>query len=548
MNAAGFSYDTVANGTVNFRGEESIPGHLNATSIVTSSTSKDGSRLLQAATIGVGSADPHKAVNTTEAAIRALWLSLFVWIQDFPEYKSHDNNLGLWAASYGGHYAPALYDFTVAQNKRQNFKMHITSIGLLNACVDALVQLPEYPEMAFNNTYGLQLIDKRTYDSAKRAWDAIGGCRDQIVACRNASTSLLDASHPYSSGSLGTNSNINGLCHDANAFCGKHIASLVSSSGRDFFDLGHRSYFLSEPTLHTHLGYLRQADVQAALGVAVNFTDQSTSIAHAFARTGDNLLGSYTEILAKALDDGVRVSMVYGDRDYACNWLGGEALSLAIASTSSRYVASAKKGGFSGAGYQSMIIPGGDRNGRAYVRQHGNLSFTRVLDSGHTVNTAWPAVGLAVFHRSVEGVDIGTGLVSLNSQAATKEAPYSTQGPSSTWHIKNELPSNAYDEEGMCYSLALSFCSDHQLNAYLKGNARVKDYWVLDYGDGTCSPNPVEPCVGGKGKEQIQTLLRGEGSEYLGNAVNDVMRNVGWIIGTCAVVALVVWLYFPVGE
>lgn len=544
MGDAGFSYDTVANGTINFRGEESIPGHFNTSPIATSSIFKEGDRLLQPATIGLGSADPHKAINTTEGAIRVLWLSLLVWIQNFPEYKSQDNNLGLWTASYGGHYAPALYEFTVAQNRRQHFKMHITSIGLLNACVDALVQLPAYAEMAFNNTYGLQLINRSTYESAKTAWNALGGCRDQIVACRNASASLSAPSL-----NLGTNSSINRLCHNANAFCGKHTASLISSSGRDFFDLGHRSYFLSEPTLHTHLGYLRRANVQAALGAAVNFTDHSTSIARAFARTGDNLLGNYTAVLAKALDDGVSISMVYGDRDYACNWLGGEALSLAIASSSSRYAAETNRGGgFSGAGYQSVIIPGGDRNGRAYVRQYGNLSFTRVLDSGHTVNTAWPAVGLAVFNRSVSRVNIGTGLVSLDSRMTTKQAVYSTQGPRSTWHIKNELPSNAYDEEGMCYSLALSFCSDRQLNTYLKGDARVKDYWVVDYGDGKCSPNPVEPCVRGKGKEPIQLLLPAQGSGFLGNTLDDVMPNVGWIIGTCAVVAIAVRLYCPVGE
>lgn len=34
--------------------------------------------------------------------------------------------------------------------------------------------------------------------------------------------------------------------------------------------------------------------------------------------------------LEEILDYGVRVSLIYGDADYICNWFGGEAVSLAV--------------------------------------------------------------------------------------------------------------------------------------------------------------------------------------------------------------------------
>jgi hypothetical protein len=126
---------------------------------------------------------------------------------------------------------------------------------------------------------------------------------------------------------------------------------------------------------------------------------------------------------------------------------------------------------------------------RAYVRQHGGLSFVRVLDSGHTVNAVWPSLGFALFNRTINGVDLATGY-----EDTAQHVPYSTTGPSSIEHIRNRLPTDSDLEEGMCYVLALSFCSDSQLNAYLSGAGKVKDYWLMDYGNGTCCPNPIQPC------------------------------------------------------
>lgn len=169
--------------------------------------------------------------------------------------------------------------------------------------------------------------------------------------------------------------------------------------------------------------------------------------------------------------------------------LGGEALSLAIKHKHTQ--------AFQSAGYESVHFPEDgkihDDAPRATVRQYGNLSFTRVFDSSHTVGIEWPSVAFTIFNRTISGVDIASGTVRLSEDASEQ---YSTVGPQSVRHIRNQLLADAdeEEEEGMCYTLAPSLCSQQQLEAYLRGRGRVRDYWLVDYGDGSCSPNPVEPC------------------------------------------------------
>jgi hypothetical protein len=519
-----------ANVTIDFRGEKKL--HADPFAVINKS-----SRLIQAATVGTGSFDLESVVNSTNRAIRAIWLSLATWLQDFPKRTSQGNDIALWTASYGGYYAPALYDFTMLQNRaiQENNsvagkvpQIRFSSIGMSNACVDPAIELPAYLEIAYNNTYDLQLMNLSSYLSGRKAWESSIGCKAQIQHCRSNVADLL-------SQYLGNNASTNTICHNANVFCGKNIVNLVLPSGRSFFDIGHRLYYLTRPTLPTYLGYLKRADVQAALGVAVNFTNQATEIAYVFSTTGDNIQRDYLQSLGRVLDDRVRVSLVYGDRDYACNCklysvlffrgknlnytlvfkitnyclgLGGEAVSMAIPYRHTSM--------FLRAGYVPVDrletdeikseIP------KAYVRQYGNLSFTRVLDCGHTINTDIPSIGFHVFNRTVYSVDVASGRVNLR-----REQSYSSTGLSSTWHIRNQLPADADEEEGMCYVLDLSNCSGRQRTEYLNGRARVKNYWIVGYDDGTCCVNPVEPCG---------RIL--DGSQPVGGNLETISRSSLW--------------------
>ena len=70
--------------------------------------------------------------------------------------------------------------------------------------------------------------------------------------------------------------------------------------------------------------------VQAALGVPLNSSILAFDLALTFRETGDPARGGFVESPGALLDQGIGVTLMYGDRDYMCNWIGGENVSLAI--------------------------------------------------------------------------------------------------------------------------------------------------------------------------------------------------------------------------
>jgi hypothetical protein len=45
-----------------------------------------------------------------------------------------------------------------------------------------------------------------------------------------------------------------------------------------------------------------------------------------------------------------------------------------------------------------------------------------------------------------------------------------------------------------CYILNIGECTDEQRDRYFEGTAIVEDYFITDFGNGTCCPNPVRSC------------------------------------------------------
>jgi len=70
--------------------------------------------------------------------------------------------------------------------------------------------------------------------------------------------------------------------------------------------------------------------------------------------TGDSIRKGIHD-LEYAMAAGVNVAMVFGDRDYICNWMGGEAIS--------NNVVWAHQKGFKAAGYEEMVTNGTYKGG-----------------------------------------------------------------------------------------------------------------------------------------------------------------------------------------
>lgn len=172
--------------------------------------------------------------------------------------------------------------------------------------------------------------------------------------------------------------------------------------------------------------------------------------------------GGFLDSMAHLLDAGVKVHMMYGDRDYPCNWVGGEAASLAVPYS--------KASDFAAAGYEPLITSDGVKG---MTRQYGNFSFTRVFQAGHEVPAYQGQAAYEIFHRATFGLDVPTGLFETNDT-------FTTVGPSDVWRIKGLPP---VPQKPMCYILRPMTCVPEIWDKVIKGAVTIKDWFVVEQFD-----------------------------------------------------------------
>ncbi|KAI0472984.1 peptidase [Xylariaceae sp. FL0804] len=354
--------------------------------------------------------NPYRT-DTTQLAAQGTWEILQGFLQNLPQLdstvKSRDFNL--WTESYGGHYGPVFFDYFQEQNAKlvsgngSGVALNMHTLGIGNGLISELIQAPYYPEMAYNNTYGLKTVNETVYNFMKMNYYFPSSCQDSINYCLEQDLSTPDG--------LAT-------CSQATAIC----RSLVEGpyyvvSGRNAYDI--RAHADADIPPEPWVDYLNTASVQDAIGVDINYTStSSTQVYTGFDYTGDFVYASVLADLERVLDSGVRVALIYGDADYICNWLGGQAVSLAL-----NYTHSAA---FGEAGYAPFLV-GGVEYGES--RQYGNFSFTRVYESGHEIPYYQPLAALAYFNRTLHDLVIADG--------STKVTPtYESSGDASATHTE----------------------------------------------------------------------------------------------------------------
>lgn len=260
----------------------------------------------------------------------------------------------------------------------------------------------------------------------------------------------------------GNNASVNNACVAANVATNDVEGPYIFYSGRNYYDIAAIDPDPFPPNYY--VGYLNQPHVQQALGTPVNYTNPGGNGPYnAFQSTGDYPRGGLLEDLSYLIDSGIKVALVYGDRDYACSWLGGEAASLAVAYS--------KTSNFQSSGYEDIHVNGTYNGG--LVRQYGNFSFSRVFQAGHEVPAYQPETAYEIFHRAMFNLDIASGKIST-----AQNGTYGTVGASSTFSIKNKVPESP---QPTCYTYALlSTCTNDQINSVIDGSALIHDYIVID--------------------------------------------------------------------
>ena len=357
-------------------------------------------------------------IDTTDLAAMAAWEVLQGFYSALPKLDSKvkSTTFNLFTESYGGHYGPAFFNYFYKQNALVANKtikgkvLDFNSLGIINGIIDEYVQAPFYPVMANNNTYGIKAVNDTVYNYMNFACYMDNGCLQQFQLCMETNRTTLS---DYA------------ICTEAEDMCRDNVESpYYFYGGRGVYDIRHP---YQDPTPPTYfVDYLNLASVQQAIGVDTNYTDANDEVYYAFQETGDFVWPVFIEDLEMILNSSVRVSLIYGDADYICNWFGGEAVSLAA-----QYTDSAE---FAATGYVPMVVDGVEYG---ETREYGYFSFTRVYESGHEVPYYQPIAALQLFNRTINMFDIATGTIKIN-------AGYITNGTANATHTESfvALPSS----------------------------------------------------------------------------------------------------------
>lgn len=487
----GLSYDSLRNITVNLlTGDVTL---LNETDPIPEQNN----------TFYVGTYPSRDGNSTTFGSIHsayALWHFAQTWLQEFPQYSPNDFRISIATESYGGRYGPAFAAFFEEQNQRiengnwsgvdgDGFILDLDTLLIVNGCIDRPSSYFSYPEIAVNNTCGIQAsIHQQMLDALNVSMDARdhtecsltmdqkpGGCLDLIADCQEISAI-------YDPENTGANESVNEACAEAEKYCYEYVRGpYLEVPGRNYYDI---TAFDPSPFPDPfYIGLLNQPHVQAAMGVPLNWTQSSGTVSTAFRSIGDYVRPGWIEDLAYLLDRGIKVTLAYGDRDYACNWIGGEATSLLINYTGSE--------GFRSAGYAP--IHANETYEGGLVRQYGNLSFSRVFEAGHEIPSYQPETAYRIFTRALFNKDISTGEQDIYAADGTA---YQSEGPPDKWAYKNE---DQPDPLHFCYVLdPTTLCTDEQIESIENGTAVVRNYIVVDANSTQLFPEVVGNATSGE--------------------------------------------------
>jgi carboxypeptidase C (cathepsin A) len=299
---SGFSYDKLMNGSIDlFNDRISRMTRPNFKKVL-----KDQTPLKLIGTFP--SNNYGSTTNTSMNSAKALWQVMQVFLNDFLEHKTSDKRVSIWTESYGGHYGPAIAGVILRQNEKvssgslsKNKKIELDTLGIISGCIDGLVEEISKARFALNNTYEA-LINQQMYDRMRRQWPQ---CAAAIRRCRQVSD-MLDREQ------TGGNSQVNSVCFSTFQACSPVMQTGIGDN-RSGYDIAAPAKDPSPPPYP--IGYLAQKSVQEALGVPLNYTDVIESVNQVFVQTGDMHRGGKIEDMALALDNGIKVALVFGDRD-----------------------------------------------------------------------------------------------------------------------------------------------------------------------------------------------------------------------------------------
>ena len=304
----------------------------------------------------------HDAKSELEVA-EDMAIMLRGFLEQNPEYAGRD--FYITGESYAGHYVPAISHYLAFTATDVNLNLKGMAIG--NGLTDPYAQYPAYAKFSYENG----LISKRWDDVLTGGFKA---CQGLIYESQHKDGRVLDLA--------------------ALEFCQILADSVIGNPLSPKFNVYDIRIPCDQPPLCYDFSvsdtFLNDETTQQVLGVSGRKWVECDNLVHTYL-LGDwmtNLMPQVAEIL-----DGTDMEvLVYsGDKDWICNWRGGEAWTLDTKWGSQEQ--------FAAQDYESWSVNG---TAAGEMRQYGNLHFLRVYEAGHMVPMDQPENALAMLTRFIQ--------------------------------------------------------------------------------------------------------------------------------------------------
>ncbi|CAI5715338.1 unnamed protein product [Peronospora destructor] len=290
---------------------------------------------------------------------------MYQFLQEFFQAKSEYKNqpFYVFGESYAGHYVSAITYRIFLGNQLQEGKVHINlqGFGIGNGLTDPEVQYKYYPDMAYNNTYGIKAVSYPVYLKMKAA---VPQCMAMIASCQSTTAA----------------------CPKAEDFCNEALLEPYAATGLNMYDV--RAKCTYPPLCYDFSNvekFLRLETTLKKLHVSPKSSAwQSCSRAVNVGFYSD-WMKNYQQLLPPMLEAGIRGLIYAGDADFIVNWMGCKAWTQELPwSKHDEFLATEDK---------DWVVDG-KKAGR--IRQVGSFTFQQVFEAGHMVPRDQPKNALAM--------------------------------------------------------------------------------------------------------------------------------------------------------
>lgn len=313
--------------------------------------------------VGVGFSYGDKSEYDTSE--KEVGNDMYHFVQEFLQAKPEYQTLPFYVfgESYAGHYVPAIAHriFSGNQQKEGPLEINLKGFGIGNGLTDPQVQYKYYPDMAYNNTYGIKAVSYPVYVAMKAA---VAPCVAMIASCQTTKAA----------------------CLAAQTFCNAALVAPYSMSGLNVYDI--RSKCEHWPMCYdfSHIEkFLRLESTLQKLHVSSKSAKWQSCNMEVHAGFSFDWMKNFQQLVAPMLEAGIKGLVYAGDADFIVNWMGCKAWTLQLPwSQHDDFLAAEDK----------AWVVDGQKVGR--IRQVGPFAFQQVYEAGHMVPLDQPKIALAM--------------------------------------------------------------------------------------------------------------------------------------------------------